>query len=391
MNIALVPTVYFPRSGGVSVTAQNLANAFVQKGHSVVIVTPKLKDTDASFEIIDGIEVYRMPFVFPWRLLWENRQESFLKFCLSGPGVVRQLARLIRHKRIEIINVHHFGSQLPYLFFAQLFAPGPTILTLYGNELFRLSSLEKIRCFLLRYAFRRAKQIIASSSSTADDIARFSPNASSKIVKISPGVITDDFASPRRNGPPFPTPYILSLSRLNTVKGHDVLLAAFQKVAKQEKNLHLVVAADGPQRTRLQAVAMSLGLKDRVTFLGQVNRGRVRELLAGCEFLVNCSWIEGIPNAVLEAMASGKPVIGMNVGGTPEVVADYERGRLVPPGDAEGLEEAMLFLFRNRDYCKTMGERGQAFVKAHHDFAKSVDRYLEVYKRVFVLANEGGT
>ena len=156
MNILLAPTVYFPRSGGVPVTAQNLANAFVQKGHSVVIVTPKLKDTDASFEITDRIEVYRMPFVFPWRLLWENPQEGFLRFCLSGPGVVRQVARLIRQKRIEIINVHHFGSQLPYLFFAQLFAPGQTILTLYGNELFRLSSSEKIRCLLLRHAFRRA-------------------------------------------------------------------------------------------------------------------------------------------------------------------------------------------------------------------------------------------
>jgi glycosyltransferase involved in cell wall biosynthesis len=168
-----------------------------------------------------------------------------------------------------------------------------------------------------------------------------------------------------------------------------VLLAAFRKVAQWEGDVHLVIAADGPQRIRLQALAMSLGLKGRVTFLGQVGRDRVRELLAGCEFLVNCSWIEGIPNAVLEAMASGKAVVGMRVGGVPEVVSDLETGRLVPPGDPERLADAILFLLRDRDRSKAMGERGRAFVEANHDLAQSVDRYLEVYGRALLSSNDG--
>ena len=225
----------------------------------------------------------------------------------------------------------------------------------------------------------------------ADELARLSPVAVGKVAKISPGVIVDDFARPQANRLQFPFPYVLSLSRLNPLKGHDVLLAAFRKVAQLEKDVHLVIAADGPQRIRLQALAMSSGLKEHVTFLGQVGRDRVRELLAGCELLVNCSWIEGIPNAVLEAMASRKPVVGMRVGGLSEVVSDFETGRLVPPGDPERLADAILFLLRDRDRSKAMGERGHAFVKAYHDFEPSVDRYLEVYGRALLSSDDDGS
>lgn len=388
MNIALAPTSYFPRSSGVSVAVRNLARAFVQKGHAVVIITPRLNESQPSYEILDGIEIHRMRFVLPWRLLWQNPDEGFFRFLLHGPVVVRRLVHLIRQKRIEVINVHHFGPQLPYLLFAQLFTEAQAVLTLHGTELFRLHpSSDRMRRSLGMYSLRRAKSIVAFSSHTADEIARVCPEASGKTVKISNGVAVDEFCGADRHS--FRPPYVLSLSRLNPLKGHDLLLAAFRKVAQLENDVHLVIAADGPQRIRLQALAMSLGLKGRVTFLGQVGRDRVRELLAGCEFLVNCSWIEGIPNAVLEAMASGKAVVGMRVGGVPEVVSDLETGRLVRSGDPDHLAETILSLLQDRDSCRAMGQRGRAFVEANHDLAQSVDRYLEVFGRALLPADDG--
>ena len=162
-------------------------------------------------------------------------------------------------------------------------------------------------------------------------------------------------------------------------------------VAEQEKNIHLIIAGDGPQRIRLHAIALAFGLKDRVTLLGEVGRERVKELLAGCEFFVHHSWNEGIPLAVLEAMASGKAVVGTRVGGIPEVVSDLETGRLVPPGDSESLAKAMLLLLHDRDKCKAMGERGRAFVIAHHSYAQTVDRYLNVYRKALHQPSEGWT
>ena len=140
-----------------------------------------------------------------------------------------------------------------------------------------------MRRWLLRYALRKAEQVTAVSSHLASEAARFCPEASGKIVMIPNGVAVDEFGGPVCF--PFPSSYLLSLARLNPVKGHDVLLSAFRMVAEREKNIHLIIAGDGPQRIRLHAIALAFGLKDRVTLLGEVGRERVKELLAGCEGL----------------------------------------------------------------------------------------------------------
>lgn len=230
MNILLAPTSFLPRRNGAQVTVQNLATALIGKGHRAVVVTPKLQDSHPSFEVIEGIEVHRMHFVLPWRFLWQNPQEDFLKFCVHGPILIRRIIQLIRLKGIEIINIHHLGPQLPYLLLAQSLISTRSILTLYGNEFFRLNPSDRIRRVFLRYAFRKAQWIVAPSSQTMDEIVRFSPNASRKIVQISPGVSTQEFGITESIGSDLPYRYILSLSRLNAVKGHDVLLKPFRRL-----------------------------------------------------------------------------------------------------------------------------------------------------------------
>ena len=388
MNVLLSPITYLPMRNGVPIATQNLARAFVKKGHQVVIVTPKLEPDHPAFESDDGIEIHRWPFVFPWRLFWERPREDLRQFCRQFPVDLRRLVRLITKRDVEVLGVHSVGPQLPYLLVANILADRPLVVSLRGNELFRLNAPhDRVRRFLLRYALRRADHITTVSSQLASEAARFCPEASDKIVTIPNGVAVDEFCAPPHCT--FGSPYLLSLARLNPLKGHDVLLVAFQKVAEREKDLHLIIAGDGPLRIRLQAIVLALGLRDQVTFLGEVGRERVKALLAGCEYLVLPSWNEGIPNAALEAMASGKAVVGTRVGGIPEIVSDFETGRLVPPGDPESLAEAMLFLLENRDQCTAMGERGRERVKLHHDFAKTVDRYLNVYADALLLAGKG--
>lgn len=145
--------------------------------------------------------------------------------------------------------------------------------------------------------------------------------------------------------------------------------------------MRLVIAGDGPERVRLRAVCLALGLKDRVTFAGEADRPRVRELLAGCELLVLASWSEGLPIVALEAMASGKPVVGTSVGGIPEVVIDGETGLLVPPGQSAALADAMVRLLQDSEGHRAMGRNARELVKARYDFPQTVDRYLEAFRR----------
>jgi glycosyltransferase involved in cell wall biosynthesis len=391
MSVLLAPSAYLPVKSGVAVSTHHLANALSRKGYHVVIVTPRWELSYRSFEMIDGIEVHRMPFRFPWPLVWQRRQEGFLSFFRHCPIDLQRLVRLMDKKQVKVINIQSAdGLQVPYLLSSHFFGNRRLVVTLQGMEFFQLNTRHnRMRRILLRYALRRADQIIAVSSHLASEAARFCPEASDKIVRIPNGVAVDEFDGAESF--PFPSPYLLSLARLNLVKGHDVLLAAFQKVAKRENKVHLIIAGDGPQRVRLHAVAMALGIQDRVTFLGEVGRERVEGLLAGCKFLVFPSWNEGIPLAALEAMASRKAIISTHVGGIPEIVSHSETGLLVPPGDPNSLADAMLTLLQYPDQCKAMGERGRAFVEANHGFTQIVDQYLEVYRKALLQSSEGLT
>ena len=379
MNILLSPIAYLPMKSGVPILTQRLASAFVKKGHQVVIVTPKLERAHPSFEMIDGIEVHRMPFVLAWNSLFQRPQDGFLQFCRHAPIDINRLVRLAGEKQFDVINIHSLiGPHLPYLLLAQAVAPRPLVVSLHGNEFFRLDAGRRgVRRWLLRAALRRAARITAVSAHLAGEAARFCPEATDKMVTIPNGVAVEEFRGAA--GFAFPAPYLLSLARLNPLKGHDVLLTAFREVAARAPDVHLLIAGDGPQRVRLHAITLALGLQERVTFLGDVGREQVKALLAGCECLVLASWNEGMPTVVLEAMAAGKAVIGTRVGGVPEVVADGETGRLVPPGDARALAEAMGALLRDREQRNAMGEKGRAVVEAQHDFTHTVERYLAVY------------
>ena len=131
MTILLSPNSFLPMKSGVPVFTQKLAETLVRKGHQVVIVTPKLEPAQPSFEMMDGIEVHRMSFAFPWRMLWQLPQEGLLQFCLRWPLHFQQLVRLLGQKDVEVINIQSTnGPHLPYLLVAQALAHRPLVLTL---------------------------------------------------------------------------------------------------------------------------------------------------------------------------------------------------------------------------------------------------------------------
>ncbi|MGE5140307.1 MAG: glycosyltransferase [Rudaea sp.] len=156
-------------------------------------------------------------------------------------------------------------------------------------------------------------------------------------------------------------PIVLTLARLTRQKGLDYLLEAAARVPEAL----FAVAGEGPERARLEKHAEELRIADRVTFLG--NRPDVAQLLLDCEVFVLPSLFEGLPLSVLEAMAAGKPVIATDVGGTREVVAPFQTGLLVPPGDVDALSSALCTLLADKSLARRLGEAGRA--RARSDFS----------------------
>jgi glycosyltransferase involved in cell wall biosynthesis len=161
----------------------------------------------------------------------------------------------------------------------------------------------------------------------------------------------------------------------------DDLVRAVAVVRRERPGLRLVVAGDGPQRTALEAEAERLGLGGAARFLGE--RADVPELLAAMNLVVHPSESEGLPNAVLEAMASGLPVIAAAIPGIDELVRDGETGVLVTPRDVAGLARTIGVLLDQPELAVKLGLAAQALVARQFDVATMVRRFEDVYERHF--------
>lgn len=134
---------------------------------------------------------------------------------------------------------------------------------------------------------------------------------------------------------------LLSVGLLIERKGHHLIIEALQRLP----DCRLLIAGEGPERGRLEALAAKLGVADRVTLLGRVPHSELAAYYAAADALVLASSREGWANVLLEAMACGTPVVASNVWGTPEVVATPEAGQLMPTLDADGVVQAAQALF----------------------------------------------
>lgn len=164
-------------------------------------------------------------------------------------------------------------------------------------------------------------------------------------------------------------------ARLSSEKNLHMLLRAFAPVAQRHPDAVLLLAGDGPQRDELQALVRQLGLGWRVRLLGM--RHDMPAVYALTDHLVLPSLTEGMPLAVLEAMACEVPVIASAVGDIPRLLAHTAHGRIVPPGDAEALQAA---LDQAAAAPRVRDQAGAARVRGHHCAQSMARSYLELYR-----------
>jgi len=173
-------------------------------------------------------------------------------------------------------------------------------------------------------------------------------------------------------------PVVTFVGRLHEQKGVDVLIRAAARVLKEVPEAVFRIVGDGPKRAELEALTGQEDVAGSVRFEGYV--GDVPGVLAASSLLVLPSRWEGMPNAVLEAMACGRPVVCSGVDGCGEVVADGETGLLVPPGDDAALAEAIVTVVKDRERASQMGRAGRERVEKHFTVPAMVDAYEELYR-----------
>jgi sugar transferase (PEP-CTERM/EpsH1 system associated) len=313
-----------------------------------------------------GIPVTDLGMTAKWRL------DAFVR-----------LYRLLYRQRPTILHTWMFHANVPGRVLGRL-AGVPIVISserTMGQE-------GGLRRWLNRITGPLPDRVACVSESVAEFAAQTIGIPPAKLAVIPNGIPLEDFQpgdrSRARVDPGIPLRAVVAgtVGRLQPVKGTSYLLEAWSRLASDHPDAILLLVGGGSQQAALERMSRRLGISERVRFLG--DRADVPDLLRGMDVFVLPSLWEGMPNAALEAMAVGLPVVATAVGGTPEVVVDGVTGLLVPPGDPDALAQSIARLLCDPDLRYKMGQAGRERVVKHFSVGRMVEQTEWLYEQLLV-------
>jgi glycosyltransferase involved in cell wall biosynthesis len=289
------------------------------------------------------------------------------------------LRKFIRKKKIDIVHSHGYKSNTYSLFASYGMAKGlvATCHNWLGNDL-KMKSYARLDRFFLK----RFKKVIAVSDAVKYRLLS-SGVSSRKISVIRNGISLVPFEPTNSGinkkdelGISASAKVIGTVSRISEEKGHRYLLNAADEITKKYKEVIFLIVGDGPLMPALQRKYDS----PQIIFTGF--RKDILQLYQCMDIFVLPSLNEGLPMALLEAMASKLPVVATRVGAIPQLVKDRESGFLVEPGDQDAIKLSLVSLLNNSQLAQSMGQRGYEIVKESYSAQRMAEDYLNIYKEV---------
>ncbi|MCJ7497532.1 MAG: glycosyltransferase family 4 protein [candidate division Zixibacteria bacterium] len=312
------------------------------------------------------------------KILWfkESTQTYDYKF-------LKNIIQLIKLNRIDLIHSHTWGTDF-YGYWATKILKIPMISTIHN----RYYIFEKwSRRFSYKIFISQVKKIVVVSKDIQNLLREELKLSPQKVKLIYNGIDTHKFEN-KKDFKPLRKELNLSeeelilgnVGNLREVKDHHTLILSFHRIASIFPRAKLLIVGEGELKSSLVKLCSELGLESRVLFLG--HRDDVPQILKLMDIFILSSHSEGCSISVLEAMASGKPVIATRVGGNPELVLEGKTGFLVPPAEPEKLAEKILSLLKNEDLRLKMGDEGRRKVKEKFSLETMIKNYEELYSKV---------
>ena len=293
-----------------------------------------------------------------------------------------KLARLFRGAKIDIVHTRAWGAS-DGIIGARLASVPIVVHGEHGRDINDPDGSNAKRNLFRKGLSYFVDRYVTVSRELQEWLIRVLGIKEKKVQTICNGVDTDKFNPEQRHlvraqyGFGSEKVVIGTVGRLDPVKNHQLLIKAFARLNSNYGNLTLLIIGDGPWRANLEQLTRDLDLEKSVHFLGM--RGDVPDLLKVLDIFVLPSIYEGISNTILEAMATGLPVIATGVGGNPELVLDGETGYLVPMEEIGALAERLERYIHNRSIMKQHG--ADARKRAVRDF--SLDRMVAQYEKFY--------
>lgn len=329
----------------------------------------------------------------------EPSMEHRIILPFATPEAAEPFAELVGRERVRSLGAsrrrellrarawvgHHVGTASPNVLHAHLFHAAvlvgslpkrslPATVLTHHHGSWLPDQHRRVEARLDRWVGLRFDHVVAVSGAVADFL-KVHYGYPQQLIDVIPNGWTGR-PVPRRPGT---GPDFVSVGHLRWEKGHDVLLKAFVEVLGQESRLRLRIVGEGRRRPSLERLASDLGVADAVEFTGAVRDVWPHYAEAGVAVVPSRTEPQGI--VVLEALASGCPLVATRVGGIPEMVEDGRTARLVPPEDPSALAAGMLELHRSSELRASFAAEGQR-VAERWPMSATVAGYARLYRRI---------
>lgn len=405
-------TSSYPKYPG-EVTApfiEEIATGIAARGHQVHVVLPWHPDLRRP-PLDRGVHLHPYSYA-PLRALsvWgyaeslaadvEVRGRAYLAAPLALPSGLLALGRVTRALRFDLIHAHWVLPNGPPAALAASWRRLPLVISLHGSDIYLPERHRWLRG-IAAWTLRRAAAITACSADLAE--RAFALGAPPERLTVIPyGADVRTFrpaqAGEREQvraelGLARGEALLLAGGRLVRKKGFDVLVQALPQVVREAGPVRLVIAGRGDLHRELAELARHLGVEAHVALLGAVERDRLPALFRACDVLAVPSRhdekgnVDGLPNVVLEGMASSAAIVASRVAGIPQVVTAGETGLLVPEQDPTALAAAIVRLLREPETRARLGRQARRRVEEELNWPAVAVRFEQVYEQALSAAN----
>jgi len=363
---------------GVGAYIDSLAQGLMSLGSTVKMLAV-LRPYEE--ELTGFLEKHR-PWVIPFQVMHDRKPENWLgRKCVSVLEILRclspnsrrvlegahffpastasiaRLERLLSMEKPTVVVFVHLDVKLYALALSLLEQQQPYVIIAHGRDVGRLPNYETSDLVRRGVMLKGASWIAANSRHTKSLLEPW--RVPSERVKILHPPISEEairesvvFRPASRDDGDLS---LVTICRLDKGKGIDVVMRALKILAAGGIPFHYTIGGDGSERKVLEALVDELGLRDKVHFKGTVEGEEKWHLLRNSDVFIMPSREEGFGIAFIEAAAFGVPAVGSRTGGIPDAVVDGQTGILVPEDTAEGLADALTFLYRKPQIRKQMG------------------------------------
>ena len=376
MNILMINYEFPPLGGGGGVASYHIAKELA-KTHEVDYLTTAFKGLP-KFEVVDGINIYRVPVL--------GRKElstaTLLSMVSFFPSSLAKGIKLCKLNHYDVINAHFVIPSGPTGIILSKIFKIPIVMSIIGGDIYDPSKktsphkhiiLRKIITWLLN----KSNEITAISHDTKQNANEYySPLK--EITVISLGFVIPEFEKTTRNelGLSENDVILISVGRLVKRKGYEYAIQAVSKL--HHKNVKYLIIGDGPEENDLKSLAKSLEVEDKIDFLGFVSEDKKFQYLSVSDIYVLSSLHEGFGICLLEAMYCGLPIISTDNGGQTDFLITRENALMVPIEDSEAIANQIVNLMNDKILRYNMSKNNTKDIKKYY-----IENVASKYESVF--------